>query len=103
MTDECALESLGKLDPGFEAIEGMGLRSDFSEVIRQGLKQRGWTQRKLAELSGFSESLVNKLVHEKRNCRLSTTAKAVHALGFRAELRLIQTKPPSREREGVNG
>ncbi|UCE60656.1 MAG: helix-turn-helix transcriptional regulator [Phycisphaerales bacterium] len=88
-----ALEHLQQLDEEFErSAEGYGfqLRLDFAEILWRTLNQLGWTQTQFAERSGWSDSFVSNLVHANQNCELDTIGKALHTLGVKAQLRMIQ-------------
>lgn len=89
-----ALENLRSLDAEAEASawgEGMRLRLDLAELLWKGLKQRGWSQKKLARESGMSESFISGLVHGNQNFRVDAIGKVLYALGVRAEIRLAAT------------
>jgi transcriptional regulator with XRE-family HTH domain len=84
-----ALDHLNKLTGEFDATfrgDDAGLRLDLAEIIWRGLKQRGWSQRRLAQESGLADAVVSNIMHGNRNWRCATAARILHALGTKARL-----------------
>lgn len=68
--------------------EGYGhqLRMTLADVVLDGLKAHGWTQRRLAKQSGKDEAYITRVVHGDQNCGLDTIGEILHALGVRASI-----------------
>ena len=52
----------------------------------RGLKNRGWTQKRLAEEVGKKEAQISRLVNADANCTFETASRILFALGIRARI-----------------
>jgi transcriptional regulator with XRE-family HTH domain len=84
-----SVEDLKKLLREFQdSPEGYGhrLRMNLSELVLCHLKDKGWTQRQLAEKANKKESYITRVVHGQQNCGLDTVGEILFALGVRASI-----------------
>jgi transcriptional regulator with XRE-family HTH domain len=73
---------------------GVQLRLDLATIILRRLKAKGWTQRQLAQKSGFKEPFISRLLHSSSNCTFDTAGRVLRALGVEAK---IEEVAPSEE------
>lgn len=85
MTDKISalLDRLKQFDNTAESVSA-DLRLSFARLVARGLRERGWTQRDLAERANFKESFVSRILHSDSNCTLETAGRLLFALGTRA-------------------
>ncbi len=83
--------------------EGMSqtLREDLAFLILKQLKERGWTQKQLAQECGKTESFISRLIHTDTNVTFEVAATVLHALDIQPRLvdarALPTTQSDSRE------
>ena len=65
---------------------GQSLRVNLSELIIRGLRDKRWSQHKLACEAGMQDSFISRIIHGDANCTLDTAAKLLFALGMRAKI-----------------
>jgi transcriptional regulator with XRE-family HTH domain len=58
------------------------MRNDFAQLIAEGLRAKGMTQRELADATGTQEAFISRLIHGESNLQLSTIAKILQPLGI---------------------
>ena len=56
---------------------------EIGEFVRAERKRRGWSQQKLADLSGVGLNFVYQLEKNKKSVQLDTTNQVLEALGYR--------------------
>lgn len=64
----------------------MELRLDFADLIMKYLKQKNWTQSRLAKECGISTPVLSRFVQADANCQLESIARVLHALGVRPSI-----------------
>jgi len=60
----------------------LDLRMILADLIMAKLDERGMTQSQLAQLTGWKDSFVSRLIHADANCSTETAGRALHALGL---------------------
>ena len=85
-----ALERLKSRLAKFESSDyeslAIEMRTQFAAIINTTLKERRWTQSRLAEAASLHESQISSLVHGDENCTIGTMAKVLFALKVRASI-----------------
>ena len=72
---------------------GLGLKVDLSRIVLRRLREKGWTQRRLATACGMKESFVSRVIHSDDNCTLDTVGRLMFALGV--DIRLEEVRQSS--------
>jgi len=79
------LADLKQFEEGPES-PGFDLRLDLADIICLRLKEKGWSQAKLAAEIGRPQSYVTRIVHSGANCTFETAGRILFALGVKAKL-----------------
>ncbi|MBX3385205.1 MAG: helix-turn-helix transcriptional regulator [Phycisphaeraceae bacterium] len=79
------VRSLDRLERSPESIQ-IELAMQFGTLIRDGLRQRGWTQRRLAEVTGKRDSAISEYLYGDENPTIGTIAEILFALDIRPQL-----------------
>jgi len=81
-------ELLGLLDEFQNSADGAGyqLRLDLADLVIAGLREKGWTQKQLADAAGMKESFITRIVHASSNCTFDVVGRILYALNVKATL-----------------
>lgn len=81
------MQSLQDFESLPDAI-ALDLKLDFSEIVIQSLRNKGWTQKQLADATGMKEAYISRIVHADQNCTLAVIGKICHALDIKPKLQV---------------
>lgn len=70
------------------------LRLNLAELVIARLQEKGWTQRKLAQETGWKDSFISRLIHSDENWTTETAGRLLYSLGIDAELLESQAVAP---------
>jgi|GEM_PF-3852119 len=62
------------------------LRLDLSGIIAAELRERNWSQARLAKEAGMKASYINRLIHGASNCTFEVAARVLFTLQIRPQL-----------------
>lgn len=69
---------------------GLDLRLDLADIVLRGLRERGWTQKQLAQKVGMKESFVSRIIHANANCTFDVAGRILVAFENRPRLATVQ-------------
>ena len=55
---------------------------EFSEVIRQAIRERGLSQREIARVTGVAQPIISRFMSGERTLRMDTASVLIHYLGL---------------------
>ncbi len=79
------------------------LRVQFSIAVEARLRERGWTQVRLAEEARMPESSISEIMHADGNPTVDTIARVLFALGLRGNLKAVDAAVIAETEETTNG
>jgi transcriptional regulator with XRE-family HTH domain len=81
-------ELLRLLNEFRNSADGAGhqLRLDLADLVIAKLREKGWTQKQLADATGMKESFVTRIIHSNSNCTFGVAGRILFALDVKATL-----------------
>lgn len=99
-------QDLRKILNEFEASAfgfGVDLRFDLGDLLIKGMKDRGWSQKQLAEAVGKKPSFINRIIHGESNCTFDIAGLLLHAVGIRPSISCRSARlNPFKENEAIS-
>jgi hypothetical protein len=78
---------------------GYDLRLDLADIVLRHLRDKGWTQKALADAAGMKAPFLTRIIHAAQNCTFDVAGRLLFALGVRAKL--MELAPSAEPTEGV--
>ena len=89
-----AAEQIRSAIENFEKTEEsrvLEIQLSLTRLVIKGLKEKGWTHSLLARELGFSNRIIERLLHGDENWTVETAGKILFALGIKAELKEVES------------
>jgi len=71
---------------------GLALRTSLAVLVLHRLKEKGWSQKQLAESAGMKESFISRIIYANSNCTFDVAGRILFALDVTAEIVPAQKK-----------
>jgi plasmid maintenance system antidote protein VapI len=97
MAKGVSMTAINDLLKDLEAFEstpesrGYDLRLDLAQIVLRHLKEKGWTQKALADAAGMKAPFLTRIIHAAQNCTFDVAGRLLFALGIRAKLLEVPT------------
>ena len=79
------IDGLAKFEQTHHALS-QELKLDLSELVVNGLRNKGWTHKQLADAIKTKDTYINRVVHANQNCTLDVIGRLCHVLNIKPKL-----------------